>query len=69
MESLKNKVERIRTEILNTPRLEQLLEDMDSAITPVLLILYEKMNHLKLNTGSVGAGYNSGTSEIAALEN
>ena len=47
MESLKKKVESIRTGMLNITSLEQWSEDMDSAIIPVLLILDKTMKYLR----------------------
>ena len=42
---------------------------MDSAITPVMLLLDKRIKHLDLNTGPVEEGQTAGTSEIKALEN
>ena len=41
---------------------------MDFVITPVLLLLDERMKHLELNMGTVGVGHNAGTSYTKALE-
>ena len=68
MESLKKELESIRIGMLNTPSLELWSEYMDSAITPVLMILYKRMKHIELNTGIVAVGHTAGTSEITALE-
>ena len=54
MESLKKEVESIRKLMLNTPSPEQSSEDMDLAITPVLILLDERMEHLELSTAAEG---------------
>ena len=62
MESLKKELESIRIGMLNTPSLELWSEYMDSAITPVLLLLNKMMKHLDINMDKVGLGHNAGTS-------
>ena len=47
MESLKKQVESIRTGMLNITSLEQWSEDMDSSITPVLILLDKTMKDLR----------------------
>ena len=40
--------------MIYSPRLEQWSEDMDSAITPLLELLGDQMEHLKINSSTLG---------------
>ena len=51
MESQKGEVDGLIQGILKTSSLEKLLEDMDSAITPVLLFLEEMMSNIEVSSG------------------
>ena len=69
MEYRKKEVESIIIVIINTPSLEQGSEDMDSVITPVLLLLDERMKHLEFPIGKEWLGHDTGGGKISALEN
>ena len=49
--------------------IEQLSEDMDSAITLVLIILNKRIKHIELNPYIVGVGHTVRTSDITVLQN
>ena len=68
IENLKNEVESLKRVMIDAPHTEQCLEDMESAITPVLELLGERMKHLEINGGTVSGGVEIDMSEIAALE-
>ena len=54
--------------MINAPILEQWSEDMDSAITPIIQLLGERMKHLDINAGTGEGGFGVETSDIAELE-
>ena len=68
IETPKNEVESLKRGMKYAPCIEQCSEDMDSALTPVLKILVQRMKHLEINTRTVGGGEGIVMSVIAAIE-
>ena len=64
---LKKEVGIIIIVMLNASILETFLESMDSTITLVPILLYERMKNLGLSTGIEREEHNAGTSETALL--
>ena len=67
-ESLKIEVKILKRGMIDAPRLEWWLEDMDSEITPVLELLDERMKDIGINAGTGDVGVGAGITDIAVLE-
>ena len=69
VDSLMKEFEIIWMGILNTSSLEQWSEDMDSANTPVILLLNDIIKSLELSMVASGGIHTAGTTYMSALEN
>ena len=54
IENLKNEVESLKRVMIDAPCLEKCSEDIDSALSPVLELLGERMKHMWINAGTGG---------------
>ena len=64
IESLKSEAEIVKRGIIDASRMDQGSEIMDSAITPVLELLYERMKHLEINASKVGREVGLGITDL-----
>ena len=55
-ETLNNEAESLKIGMIDAARLEKWLEDMDSALTPVLELLGERMKNMDSNADTGGGG-------------
>ena len=67
IESLKSEVKILKRGVIDAPHLERWSEYTDSAITLVLELLDEWMNHLEINANAGGGGVGIGITYIEAF--